>query len=280
MSPPAPLTVTLAGLAAAELVRAEYPDCIHDADDGRSRTVTLSGDTPSYCLDAIGQIARRSFDERDERYGQVELTPGERARVDFSETNVFHARACKAIAEHHGVLVGGVERGGPAAKAGLKRGDIVLSFAGTRVHRVQELMFAVAETAPGEEAEVTVLRGDDEKTLTVELTNRPDASGPPRRSKKPKQGATLGVEVSPLPPQLAHQLGTEAGEGVFVKRVLAGTPAADVLKKGDVILQLGESAVADPNELKEALDDHESGEVVRMRVLRGGDGMFLAVRLR
>ena len=104
MSPPAPLTVTLAGLAAAELVRAEYPDCIHDADDGRSRTVTLSGDTPSYCLDAIGQIARRSFDERDERYGQVELTPGERARVDFSETNVFHARACKAIAEHHGVL--------------------------------------------------------------------------------------------------------------------------------------------------------------------------------
>ncbi|MFB6350963.1 MAG: S1C family serine protease, partial [Bradymonadaceae bacterium] len=73
------------------------------------------------------------------------------------------------VSENHGVLVGSVQSGGPADRAGLKRGDIVIKFNGKRVHRLQKLMFAVAETDPGTEASMTVLRGGEKKKLTVEL---------------------------------------------------------------------------------------------------------------
>ena len=102
MAVPDPLTMTFADLPAAQLAREQFVDCLHARDDARSRTVTLVGDTPAYCLDELAALERRSYAEHDECYGQAALTDRERERLDFSETNVFHARACKAIAEHYG----------------------------------------------------------------------------------------------------------------------------------------------------------------------------------
>jgi serine protease Do len=177
--------------------------------------------------------------------------------------------------------VGSVQSDGPADKAGLKRGDIVLSFDGERVHRLQELMFAVAETEPGSKAKMRVRRGKRQKTLTVELTSRPDAQGPPQRSRKQTEGAArLGVRVTKLTPELAKRLGARGKEGVVVEEIQQGSPAAEVLQKGDVLHQLGSVKLGSTDDLKKALSNHDPGDVVRLRITRRGQSMFVAVPLR
>lgn len=185
------------------------------------------------------------------------------------------------VPEDHGVLIGDIQEGRPADEAGLKRGDIVLAFDGERVHKLQQLMFEVAEKPPGTEASITVLRDGDERTFDLTLAGRPDSDGPPRSSKpKSKGDARLGVRVSPLPDELARRLEIEPGSGVFVKGLQSGSPAAGVLQKGDVITQFGREDIQTPDDLKRALDKHDPGDVVRMLVVRRGREMFLAVRLR
>jgi len=186
------------------------------------------------------------------------------------------------VSKHHGVLVGSVQSGRPAERAGLRRGDIVLKFGGERVHRVQELMFAVAESSPGSNVEVTVLRDGDRKTYELELAARPDASrSAPRSESSSEEGtARLGVRVKPLSSELARRLGTDDDEGIVVDDVQSGSPAARVLQAGDIIRTFGGTAVAHPDDLAEALDAYDSGAVVRMRIERRGRKMFVAVRLR
>ncbi len=186
------------------------------------------------------------------------------------------------VSEHHGVLVGSVQPDGPADKAGLKEGDIVVSFDGERVRRLQELMFAVAETEPGSEVEMTIQRNGNEQTLAMTLASRPDSQGPPTRSEESSEGsARLGVQVTPLTPELAKRLRVdpEAG-GIVVEEIQQGSPAAEVLQKGDVLQQLGSVQLESPKDLQRALSNHEPGDVVRMRIARRGQGMFVALRLR
>lgn len=82
-------------LAAARDVRRQWPDAVVDADDGRRKTVVVSGDVRDqwrYAMERLGTV------NEPESFGQRSLTEGEKWRLDFTETNVFHARSCKAIA--------------------------------------------------------------------------------------------------------------------------------------------------------------------------------------
>jgi hypothetical protein len=90
-------------LAAAAQIREQWADCLAPSDDRRSTTVTVSGDALDRWVDEMGEIARADWGQLTERHGQVDLTVGERERLDFSRTNVPHARACKAIAVTHDV---------------------------------------------------------------------------------------------------------------------------------------------------------------------------------
>lgn len=90
-----------ASLAAAELIRNRYPDAVHAADDSRKRTVLISESTPPRLKAEIDRLLLESWSE--DRSGQTALTAHERSRIDFTQTNVMHARSCKAIAYEYGV---------------------------------------------------------------------------------------------------------------------------------------------------------------------------------
>lgn len=188
------------------------------------------------------------------------------------------------VSKYHGVLVGNVQSGRPAASAGLERGDIVLEFGGERVRRVQELMFAVAEREPGTTVDVKVLRDGEKKSYKLELAARPDSSSPPTRSKSSSSSsegsARLGIRAETLTEEAAERLGSEAESGVVVQDVQEGAPAASVLKTGDIIRKFGGEKVASRDELAGALDEYSSGTVVRLLIERRGRQMFVAVRLR
>jgi hypothetical protein len=99
----APESVGCASLAAADRIRAEYGDCVIPRDDARSTTVWYCGDAPRRARRTIERIAYRSQQRAEASFGQTPLTAFERGRIDFSRTNVFHSRACKAIAIECGV---------------------------------------------------------------------------------------------------------------------------------------------------------------------------------
>lgn len=79
---------------AADEVREQWPDAVVDEDDARTTRVTVSGDVREEWLWKMEQLG--TVDE-PESFGQRELTEMEKLRIDFTKTNVFHARSCKAI---------------------------------------------------------------------------------------------------------------------------------------------------------------------------------------
>lgn len=98
-----PQSVDCAALAAADRIRCEYGDCVILCDDARSTTVWYCGDAPRRARRSIERIAYESQQRTEQGFGQTPLTRFERGRIVFERTNVFHARACKAIAIEGGV---------------------------------------------------------------------------------------------------------------------------------------------------------------------------------
>jgi hypothetical protein len=93
-----PQAVECATLAAADRIRHEYGDCVIPRDDAREATVSYCGEAPRQARESIERIAYHSHHRQSVCFGQTPLTRFERTQIDFSRTNVFHARACKAIA--------------------------------------------------------------------------------------------------------------------------------------------------------------------------------------
>jgi serine protease Do len=137
-----------------------------------------------------------------------------------------------------GALVAGVQNDTPAAKAGLKRGDVIVSFDGNVVHDEHELPEMVAQTAIGRTVPLEIVRDGKHLTLQVkvgELHEREVASA--QNSAHP--AAKWGLAVQTLTPQIAQQLGIQRDQGVVISGVLPDSAAADAgLQTGDVILRL------------------------------------------
>jgi serine protease Do len=184
------------------------------------------------------------------------------------------------VKEGEGVLIGSVEPGGPADKAGLEPGDIVTEFDGKRVTSVQELLVAVAQVEPGKRTTAVVKRRGKTQRLGLTVAERPDTRRPevaPAQA-RPKVGdSKLGVAVRPVDSRVASQVGLEAARGVLVEEVMRGAPAAQILRAGDVILSVDGIAVNTPAELRAALS--KSRKIVRLQVFREGSSIFVATKL-
>jgi serine protease Do len=176
-----------------------------------------------------------------------------------------------------GALVQDVSPGSPAAKAGLKPGDIVRKFNGQTVGDSAELLAMVASTPPGTPVTLELLRNGQPQTVTVTLEQRPAnlayAGG---ASRSPNQGALRGVTVQNLTSDLRRQLGVPSEtHGVVVTEIDPGSPAAQYLTQGDIIMSINRhdvNSVADFNKL--AAD--AKGQTL-LRIMRQGQAAFVVI---
>jgi serine protease Do len=176
-----------------------------------------------------------------------------------------------------GALVQDVSPGGPAAKAGLKPGDIIRKLNGQTVGDSAELLAMVASTNPGSPVTLEILRNGQPQTVTVTLEQRPAnlayAGGP---SRSPNQGALRGVTVQNLTSDLRKQLGVPSEtHGVVVTEVDPGSPAAQYLTQGDIIMSINRhdvNSVADFNKLAA-----ESKGQTLLRIMRQGQAAFVVI---
>src|SRR5207249_6409433 len=134
-----------------------------------------------------------------------------------------------------GALVADVTAGGPAAKAGIARGDVIVRWGDRRVQHSRELPLMVALTAPGTRVPVIIMREGQERTVDVTVERMP-AEGRRESRAAPPAGSleAWGLAVAPLGPDEARRLGLKPGTGVVVSDVADRSPADEAgLGPGD-----------------------------------------------
>jgi serine protease Do len=184
-----------------------------------------------------------------------------------------------------GALVSDVPSGSPAEEAGVRRGDVVLSFDGKPIDKVGQLSRAVAEAPAGKTAEIVVWRDGKEKTLEATIAAMPtheQAASNEQESKNPDQ-PKLGLVLAPLTPEQRQRLGIDADiKGVLVAQVMPGEPAeAKDIEPGDIILSVDHKEVRRPQDVSTAIREaHEEGrKAVLLLISRDGAERFEAIPL-
>ena len=148
------------------------------------------------------------------------------------------------LANVRGALVSDVEHDGPAAAAGLQRGDVITAINGDAVTDSNELRNRIAGFTPGTQVTLTVLRSGKEQTVTAKLGSLEPVDVERRGGGAPEASGRFGLSVEPLTPETARERGVSAKSGVLVAEVAPGSRAADAgLRPGDVIEQVDRKPV-------------------------------------
>jgi serine protease Do len=186
--------------------------------------------------------------------------------------------------EARGAMVTEVNPDSPAARAGLRQGDVIRSFDGKEVEDSRELARVVGETPVNEKTEMGVWRDGKSLTLSVVTGEQPATMRMADRGEDRPEPAvtseTLGAELARLTPERRQQLGIdEEVDGVVVLDVKPG--GAEGLRQGDVIKRVGAQTVTTPQAVERAVSEaREQGrKSVLMLVNRGGHDIFLGLKL-
>ncbi|MEX3582608.1 MAG: DegQ family serine endoprotease [Burkholderia sp.] len=172
-----------------------------------------------------------------------------------------------------GALVSSVDSKGPAAKAGLQPGDVILSVNGTPVQDSIMLPGQIASLKPGTKANLQIWRDKARKDVTVTLTSLADNQQSTGNDEPAEQGR-LGVAVRQLSPQ--ERAGTSLTYGLVVQQ--ATGPAANAgIQPGDVILAVSGRPVTSPEQLRDAVKN--AGNSLALLIQRDDAQIFVPVDL-
>jgi serine protease Do len=177
------------------------------------------------------------------------------------------------LARPEGALVAEVEPGGPADKAGLKAGDLILRVDQSAVSRAEDLPRVVARHQPGSKVKVEFRRERVTRTVDVSLDEIRDESSAPSSGGPTAPGA-------PSPKGIGVQLSDVAGQGVVVSRVLAGSAADGELQPGDVIVEVNRTPVARAADVVSRIAATPVGTPILFKVTRQNKTRFVAIERR
>ncbi len=194
------------------------------------------------------------------------------------------------LSSAHGALVANLTEGGPAEKAKVKVGDVILAFDGKPIDEMRNLPRIVAETPVGKATKVVVWRQGKEVTLSVKLGEFPEEekiaavapkdSGPEKKSKALK---TLGLTVAPVTDELRNRFRLdEDAKGVVVTEVDPDSPAAENgVRPGDIVRKIGpnQTAVKSPAQVLKSVEQARKSKRKRLLFLfeRDGNSRFVAL---
>lgn len=184
-----------------------------------------------------------------------------------------------SVTESRGALLSDVTEGGPAAKAGLKVGDVVVAMNGQTVTDMRSFRLNVAMANPGTTVHLKVVRNGHDMEVPVTLGELPNSpSGEEGGSSEGSGSALDGVNVDNLTPQIARQLGLSGRiSGVVVTSISDASRAADAgLRRGDVIQEVNRKPVANVSDFQKAVG-RAGNQPVLLLVNRDGNTLFVVV---
>jgi serine protease Do len=167
------------------------------------------------------------------------------------------------IGTAHGALIAGVNEGGPAEKAGMKSGDVIVKFDGQDIREMRDLPRAVASTAVNKSVDVVVLRNGKQQTLRITLGRLEDSEKTQQASVKAPvpetRGVTkrlLGLELSRMTDEIRKRFKLRDNvKGLVIVSIEQNSPLADQrVMPGDVITEVTGQAVASAADLQKRID--------------------------
>jgi serine protease Do len=175
-----------------------------------------------------------------------------------------------------GALVADVVKDGPASKAGIEVGDVIIKFDGKDVEESTDLPLMVAREPIGKSVPVVVLRNGEETNIDLDIAEMEDEEVQIAKG----EAEAFGLTVQTLTPEIAESLGLPRDQsGVLVSGVASSGPAADAgLRRGDVILEVNRKPVPNIDVYSKEVAAAEGGKSVLLLVRRGENTVFLALK--
>jgi Do/DeqQ family serine protease len=180
------------------------------------------------------------------------------------------------LKEDKGALIGDVVEGGPAEKAGISRGDVITTYEGKKISEPNQLRNMVANTEPGKEVEMTIVREKKTEKIRVKIGELPAEI---QKSTAGEYNNLLrGVSVQDLTPDLINRLNLPNRlKGVVVTEVSEDSPAAMVLTQGDVIQEINRQKIASVKEYEKIVSKLNPGEDILLLIYRGGSSIYITL---
>lgn len=184
------------------------------------------------------------------------------------------------IKDKTGVLIADVSDGTPASKAGLKEGDVIVTFASKKIENVEQFRELVAATAPGTTVQMEIIRDGDRKTLSAKLDLFPEDELAKGTTPGEDETAPFGIKVRSLTSSERQVTGLTSG--VVIDEISSGSTAERAgLTPGDVILELDKQVVSDPASFLSIARAAKAGkkESVLVRFWRQGRRSYTTLRI-
>jgi serine protease Do len=181
------------------------------------------------------------------------------------------------LQDRKGALVAEVVPGGPAEKAGMLSGDVIVTFNHDTVDSAHDLPAMVAATPVGQEVTVTVLRDGTTRDLPVTVGKLPTDDTEVAESSQDTQGK-WGLQLQTITPEVARQHDLATEQGVLVVGVQPGSPAEQAgIRPGDILVEVNRQPVTSSQEVKEVLAKASDKTPLLVRVQRGQGSLFVAM---
>ncbi|HMK48569.1 MAG TPA: DegQ family serine endoprotease [Thermodesulfovibrionales bacterium] len=180
------------------------------------------------------------------------------------------------LKDEKGVLIGEVVEDSPAEKAGLQRGDIIVEVQGKKVEEPNQIRNMIAGVEPGHELELKILRDNKPMTKKVVVTELPSEMQKPAKGEY--NNLLSGVSVQELTPEIAGRLNMPKNiKGVIVSEVDEESAAFDVIKPGDVIMEIDKLRVTGVKDYEKIVSKIKQGEDILLFVRRGQASRYITL---
>ena len=179
------------------------------------------------------------------------------------------------LKDSKGALVGDVIPDGPAFKAGIKRGDVIVRFDKQPVDEMEVLPKIVARTVPGRAVKVEIVRDGKVEIFDITIEVLKDSAGVVVAKADP-----VGMQVQDITQELMKSLKLDTKDGVLVSDVTAGGAAGEAgVRRGDVITEINRAPINTVEDYNRVTSAAKKGSTVLLLVRRGGSTIFIAVKI-
>jgi serine protease Do len=181
------------------------------------------------------------------------------------------------LKDDKGALVADVSSGGPADKAGIQRGDVIIAFNGKQIKESTDLPYIVGSTPVGKTVPVEVIRKGRTKTFQVKIGElKEEKEAEAVTEAKPR----LGMTVEEITPEAAKNYRLSETRGLVVVDVESNSPADDAgLKEGDIILEVDQKQITDSEEFNRKMESYNPGDTILFLVKRQNATVYLTLKV-
>lgn len=177
-----------------------------------------------------------------------------------------------------GSLITQVTPNSPAAKSGLKSGDVILKFNGSAISRTSDLLNYLNRTLPNQVIQLQVLRDDKVRNISATLTTAPDDTPAKVEQTAQQKGPVLGVTIRNLTANEQSQLDVKGG--ILVQEVkLGGIAAQSRMIAGDIITQINNKTILNSDDFIKSVSELKKGSIARVSIIRQNQHAMLGMRI-